>query len=616
MNDITSALLPQNLDLIRRRSLLPSDEVNVDSQLLESILWHGDNVCFPGHPTYSTYPQRPELLEEKEALPKVERAQFIHTLGFDDGLLLEELLANMPRSSHLLIYEPSPEWFFILASRRNLSAILGDERVSIIIGREYKEDRIQMITNQLGNHQTCIHLPRKRYLFSRTEDLDFYKGLMTKMIDSLKGRQRVKTTAELSFQNFLINSPRALLASDNKHLKERIKGKPFVAVGLGPSLAFQTDLLRSIQDKVIIGVCDNALKEVLDAGIDPDLVFHVEWRSESLGFYQDLHFRKPAILCAQQSVHPKVLDAWPYDLVVYPTPVQETVFSDLTQEGQWPLIIGTTVGDFAIQFGVCAEASEVYLVGMDFSMPTGSYHHPNTSAMREFYGEAHRFWTPETWDWRHVYHEPQREEVEDFSGEIIFSHASTKNSVKVIARLNRMKKDHQQIFTTSLYGARIDAQLRSLEVLSENPAIDKELKPSQHLVQRADVIRVLSERRAQMKRYYRRADNLCQAGREFLDANDKGPTSQLPHFKNRYQEALRELQKDAAVAWVEKLVMLLDQDISMLATKNKKRFKDDLSDDEMLVERAGIFVDYIERMKGFKDLLTSHLDNVEKAFLK
>lgn len=615
----TLQLLQNNIKELENRAILPDTHIKIDEQEWASLqttpsehfnyfqyIHTTQNLCFINNGNQ-------DINEQYTQLEKPQRMQFSYCIGFDDGHLIRKILQNLPTSSRILCVEPWPEIFFKVCETQDISDILSDSRFDLLLGMEQSESRVSLSIQYVSRFDSCIfHKKSKSFLHPKIQFLDYQKHLMSLMLESIKMKGNMKRTSDESVKLYLRNTPKGLRCGDINHLREKLSGKPYVAVGLGPSLAYQIQELKKIQDKVFIGVSDNALRELLDAGIDPDIVFQVEWRIESLGFYHNLKFRKPAVFCYMQGIHPKILEAWPYDFIAYPSPYIDVIFGGHTQGHQWPAFYGTTVGDFAIQVGLYAQASEIYLLGMDCSCPAGSYHHPNTSAMREQYGETSRFWSPEKWDWRHVFHDPQKVETISWSGEKVYSHASLKRSIEVISTLNQRKGKNQVLYTTSHMGAKLEIDVRSLLNLENYPKLNKNLQPSQDILDHQVVLDILKTKHQEFQRYFSNLKDLKSAAIDFISSQSKSEDHKL-HMRNQYLKTLNAFQSDGALNWLERFVLLIDAGISIKTSKDKSRLLDE-DEETILLKKAELFLDYIDGMFVYKDLLNDHLKNIRNEF--
>jgi hypothetical protein len=547
----------------------------------------------------------------KQQLPSFKTLEFFYCFGFEDGAYIKDILKLLPKSSRLLCIEPYPEFFWNICEKVDLTDILKDNRFHIYLGSDFSTNDMSALLELSTAYESCRCLTRETPLLRACDAHHaLQKKLMTAILEALKGHKARSDTSARSFKLAIQNAPVSLRCGDVNHLRSMIKGKPYISIGLGPSLATQIKDLQKVQHKAIIAVCDNALHELLDQGIDPDIVFHVEWRIESAAFYQGLKLRKPATLVYAQSVHPEILKVWPSLKAAYPSPLLDVCFLELTQGHEWPSPSGSAVGDLSTQFGVFAGAKEVYLVGMDFSCPYGSYHHPNTSAIREHYAETNRFWSPEKWDWRvTVNGDPQKVMVEGWDGAPIYTHIGIKRGVGCIDRLNHLKTKDQRIFATSKYGAKINAELASLDQLLKGPDINKDIMPSQKLISKNDLEKLLAIKHEELNRYYNKMEKLKVAAQAFTTYTE----SINMNHQEEYFTALNDVQSDKAIEWIERFVLYYAPNAKASAQKQKLKLLD-LETDDQIIERARMFITYIDNMELYKETILSYFSYIQKDF--
>lgn len=614
-------ILPENLKCLQSKNLLPEIHVPIsqdDLDLIEIVSFSGQQgIVVNNLKNYSVnFGQNLSAIErvnyQINELPELKKLQFLYLYGFDDGLYIRKVLKDLPASSRLLCVEVWPELFYKICEKEDVSDILKDNRFEFLLGRNPDFFEIKVVIRSVADYDHCNEL-RRSYAFRnpRYNYLENQKQLTKLIIENLQMKSTQKRTADKTVALYLNNAAKGLRHSDLAHVKNIIQGKPYVAVGLGPSLAYEVETLRRIQDKVIIGVADNALRELLDAGIDPDIVFQVEWRIEAMSFYDGLIFRKPAVLCFTQGVPQALLEWWPYKMIGYPSEYLNLLFRDIGYGNGWPGPIGSNVGDMVIQFGLMSCASEVYLVGMDFSCPAGSYHHPNTAAMREEYGETSRFWSPEKWDWRYVHGDLQRVETETWDGDLVYSHASFKQSVTVMNIFQNCKLKDQKIYSTSKYGSKINAEYCPLTSLCNAPNIIKVLDPKSPAIPKKTVLDIIEKRAQELKRYYRKLDQLQVAGRIFIESFGKNNPKAIDSTKQEYIKILDDFRSDMNLSWLEDFVLILDMGLSVRTVKRKMALMDEK---DVILEKAKSYIEYIEEMKKYRSVIENFLKILEREF--
>ena len=153
---------------------------------------------------------------------------------------------------------------------------------------------------------------------------------------------------------------------------------PAIIVGSGPSLDTSINVLREIQDKVIIFSCGSALRPLLSAGIRPD--FHCElengWESflsiwnTTEAMEDDLH---GITLIASTTVHTNTLPLFKKRILYFRDSVSSTALWCPDQSG----IYGTapTCTNLALRAATLLCFKELYLFGVDMGTRNPSQHH-------------------------------------------------------------------------------------------------------------------------------------------------------------------------------------------------------------------------------------------------
>jgi uncharacterized Rossmann fold enzyme len=610
------AIHPANQEWLKLRSLLPVEDVAIDPQLLQRIELSDGALSLRsevGEVIWNSGSTE-QTSQNISSIPEIGRLEYLFTFGFDDGQYIREVLKRLPKSSALICIEPSPEFFYKICEVSGYADILSHERFHLIVGLESQLEKIDKVGELVVQFESCKELHRPFPWIPDSLDFSpFRKKLQSSMMNSIKMTHAVKNTTDVSAGYSLGNIPMSLKCGDAEHLRQVIQGKPYIVVGMGPSLSTQIEMLKKIEGKAFIAATDNTIKELLLEGIHPDIVFHVEWRDESKEFYKGIQLKKSSVLCFGHGTNSDVPKMWPSLKVAYPSPHVELIFSEITRTLKWEVNIGATVGDFAIHFGVQCGASEIYLVGIDACCPTGSYCHPNNSSIREIYQEVNRFWSPERWDWGYVTTWPDRLELEGWDGEPVHSIGSFKRTVDVIDLLNKKLDKNQKIFTTSQYGAKYNAELASLEKLEAYPDLDKTLAPSQDCVSEQEVMPLINIKRKQVIDYYRRLKQFSLYLNSYIEAYDKKAKNVAALERNFLGELENFKSHHEKFAWIENLLVVLDHSLAMRSGRDERK-KIDTEDDVAVITSAKNFADYVLKISPFEDVLIGHLNNIESSF--
>lgn len=162
---------------------------------------------------------------------------------------------------------------------------------------------------------------------------------------------------------------------------------PAIIVGNGPSLDEASDVLKQIQDKVIIFACGTALGSLARLGIKADFHVLVErpkttydalMDSFDPSYYSDLN------LLAVDVIYPDVVDLYNWVGLGLKGPEAATVFSQFLMLEDYKQIMpsltfpGPLVANTALSFAFTFGFEEVYLFGVDNGYLNGKTHSDNS----------------------------------------------------------------------------------------------------------------------------------------------------------------------------------------------------------------------------------------------
>ena len=615
--DIGDKILSFNKNWLEKRKLLPLGSMAIDEDLFSRLRWDKGSLFLEPSDggEKKLIGSREGSARNVEAIPTIGPMEYCYTFGFDDGLYIQKVVQKLPHSSMVVCIEPHPEIFYKACEQNDLTELLSSQKFCLVLGSKPDNVQLSETASMLTRFEKLKELQRPEpWLLSTEMILPLKKRFQKEALASLKMMQAVRNTSAISLQHSLANIANSLRHCDPNHLKQAISGRPYIAVGMGPSLSTQIELLKKVQGRAFIAATDNSLKELLHHGIHPDIVFHVEWRDESKEFYKDLKLEKDSVLCYTQGTNAEVLGLWPSQIVAYPSTLMFLLFPEHVQAEGWQSNLGATVGDFALQFGVQCLASEVYMVGYDACFPTGSYCHPNNSSMREIYQEVHRFWSPERWDWGYYkYNFSDKIELEGWDGQPVYSMGSFKRSLDVVRILKGRCKEGQKIYATSEYGAKYEAELGSLERLMFQPEFDKTLHPAQQCIKGAVIRPVLQMRKKEISRYYRLLKEFSLYLNGYLESYGKSG-AEVKVTEKTYLERLEAFQSHCdRFAWLEQLFVIIDNSLGIRSSRDFRR-RADLNEHEVVHLVAQDFAQYIKSVEPLKDVLLQQLSIVETAF--
>lgn len=228
----------------------------------------------------SQYRPLQEAITFAEQYHSVIDYSFMTFFGFGNGILARQLCRTMGEHVVLLFYEPSVETFLHTLSNYDVSDLLAEENIFIVV-EALNKDRISTILSdniKFDNYKLAIYdaLPKYRQLFPEQyqwlEDLYRQAVLNVKIyLDTQQGFGR--SMAENTIRNM-----RHLL---NCNYRDEFNGIfpadiPAVVVAAGPSLEKNIQVLKKMKGKALIVAVDTALRYLAEQGLRPDLAVTVD----------------------------------------------------------------------------------------------------------------------------------------------------------------------------------------------------------------------------------------------------------------------------------------------------------------------------------------------------
>ncbi|MBF0245242.1 MAG: motility associated factor glycosyltransferase family protein, partial [Planctomycetes bacterium] len=318
----------------------------------------------------SRYSER-RFVEKQLAGIEIKENTYYYTLGFDTGLYVQEFLKRMPKSSHLLVFEPDPEMFFRAITARDYALLLDDRRLSLVVSGDKHQAQLHLrsvLVPQLPLFGGVECLVRREAFVDRERSGEWTLMVSTEIRDACFMEEMSINTLDLSIRNFLRNFLRTIKCQDWKTAREKLRAKPLVLVGVGPSLVLDRDKLRSLQEWCHIGCVDNGLKTLLAHDIFPDFVFLVDWQEATERFFEGVSVPSSTVLVAMPGAWEGTIKKWPGKLLFMPSRQLQPLAGELT-EAESSQFHGTNVGMLAFQFGLQVRAAPVILVGYDLFAP-------------------------------------------------------------------------------------------------------------------------------------------------------------------------------------------------------------------------------------------------------
>lgn len=224
--------------------------------------------------------------------------------GFGNGYCVRELINKLQAGHHIIVTEPSYEMFLHVLTYYDISDILLDERVSIVIieydcflYKRLLESYIDWINIQTV--MVCIH-PQYNKCFD-TKLNQFYQALQEVRYTALVNRNTEIYFAKDRITNTLKNID---FIQDSNTLMEYMDKFPrdmtAIIIAAGPSLDKNIDLLKEAKGKSLIIATDTALRYLHRKGIHADVVVTLDPRKPE-NYFDGVEFEQLPLFCSSEA---------------------------------------------------------------------------------------------------------------------------------------------------------------------------------------------------------------------------------------------------------------------------------------------------------------------------
>ncbi|SHL50039.1 Uncharacterized conserved protein [Anaerocolumna jejuensis DSM 15929] len=300
----------------------------------------------------------------------------IAMFGLANGYMAREVRRRMNTGSCLIIYEPSCQVFLHILNNYDISDILEDENVILIVKGINEKDFHNYYGAFLGIENAAGQLfivhPKYDIIFAM-EFRDFYKEIRDANVHmSLNNNTRVRF-AEKDIENILLNLP---YLKDSVSLYELAEVLPVdipaVIVAAGPSVEESIEQLKEIKGRAVIVAVDRVLDFLLDNGIKPDMLVTLDGIKKLEYFSRRSNIHIPMV-CRMESSH-AVMNAHKGMKIIYCD--NEYVGELFRITGHIPPFVtsGASVATTAFECCLAIGIKKIILVGQDLAYKDGKSH--------------------------------------------------------------------------------------------------------------------------------------------------------------------------------------------------------------------------------------------------
>jgi len=301
--------------------------------------------------------------------------QFFVLIGFGAGYLVEALQARN-KNAFILVIEPDPCILREGMKTRDLSSILGSDRVLMIPGtREARSLRIPF--DEIFGIQSPKFLVTRPYFELFPEEVTEIRNEVSAFLSrtdiniaTLKRFDRLWTKNSFKNASCLFGFPGI------EKLQDLLKGIPVAVICAGPSLDRDLGALKSITDNLLLFAVDTALKPLLKRGITPDFVVTVDPQFVNCFFTAHLGqlIHDPPVLIADPAVHPSTLRGYQGPIFLTSSVFSPGRFIERFSGRKGTVAAGGSVSVAAFDVARIMGADPIILLGLDLSYGGGRTH--------------------------------------------------------------------------------------------------------------------------------------------------------------------------------------------------------------------------------------------------
>lgn len=285
--------------------------------------------------------------------------------GFGLGYLVEAYLSRT-RNLPVFVVEPDPALFRAALGVRDLSAVIGSNRISFFLASD-PETIASVIESSDSGEFTAFRLrsvyEKDRVWYERVD------GALTARLRRREVNQNtLKRFGRLWVRNLVRNLPLLGTVSGIARIAGAFQGIPALVLAAGPSLDGILPLLPALARRCVVVAVDTSLRACLRAGVDPDFTVVVDpqyWNTRHL----DWAGETGSVLVSESSTHPRIFRKRFGGLYFAGSlfPLGTYIESRAGRKGE--LGAGGSVSTSAWDFARVLGCRPVFIAGLDLGFP-------------------------------------------------------------------------------------------------------------------------------------------------------------------------------------------------------------------------------------------------------
>lgn len=310
-------------------------------------------------------------------------ARMAVVLGFGSGRLFAEVVERTGPQTFVLLIEPDIDLFAAIIAEEDFSSAFGLERVSLAVGEKPHAATI-IRTEDAFSMFTIADFPILENNWSSGLCAGYFAETKTRLVElAAMGKQNSKTIETLGAEwrkNIFENLPAILKSPPVSSLFGGFSGIPAVIVAAGPSLDKNARLLSSLAGSAIIIAVDTAVRPLLLAGAQPDIVMALDSQAENYQHLAGMELPN-ALYALNPVVNSRIVREreGPMVFTGYVEPLFEWVETVIGARGS--VRTGGSVATSAFDLAMKMGCSPVIFVGQDICYSSSATHADGTIHM-------------------------------------------------------------------------------------------------------------------------------------------------------------------------------------------------------------------------------------------
>ncbi len=249
-------------------------------------------------------------------------------IGYMSKSTLENALSNASPVARVLLWEPDESLFEAGCVKEDLSDLINDNRLFIVIGSD-SEDIRKGIENVLfeNNIRHQMIVVYGRYLAPKNESVEMFRDMFGQIAGEIQTKMNLrKQYEELPYKNMLFAVNQLSNNSTSGQLFDSIPTRdiPVIIVAAGPSLMKNCKELKRAEGRAVIVAVARAMSTLVKNGVDPDLVAVTDPNSP---FFLDFDTEKKHILLSCIYANRLFQETYNGQLIYYGLPMFRECFS-------------------------------------------------------------------------------------------------------------------------------------------------------------------------------------------------------------------------------------------------------------------------------------------------